>query len=76
MMKISAIITISVVLGLSVDALPNGRVVGGHDAEPGQFPHQISLLKNNAHTCGGSIIGEKHILTAAHCVVIGGGIQP
>lgn len=54
-------------------ALPliEDRVFGGEVATPGQFPHQISLRlnRNNTyrHICGGSIISEYFVLTAAHC---------
>lgn len=44
------------------------RVVGGEFAEEGQFPHQVALFRDNRFTCGGSIIAERFVLTAAHCV--------
>lgn len=45
------------------------RIVNGTDAEKGQFPYQVSLRfrLNDAHFCGGSILTDRFILTAAHC---------
>lgn len=44
-------------------------VIGGNDAKDGQVPYQVSLLDENIkHFCGGSIIADEWILTAAHCV--------
>jgi secreted trypsin-like serine protease len=53
---------------------PSGRITGGSDATPGEFPWQISLQVTPAvgaryHTCGGTILDETHIVCAAHCVV-------
>ncbi|KAL2768093.1 coagulation factor IX isoform 2 precursor [Daubentonia madagascariensis] len=45
------------------------RVVGGENAKPGQFPWQVLLNGKIDAFCGGSIVNEKWVVTAAHCVV-------
>ncbi|XP_049821333.1 trypsin-1-like [Aethina tumida] len=46
---------------------PSPRIVGGKDANITDYPYQVSLLWGKYHTCGGSIISEKWVVTAAHC---------
>lgn len=53
--------------------LPTGRIVGGQIAQPHQFPYQVALLTflpsvGGTGFCGGSLIGTRTVLTAAHCV--------
>ncbi|GJQ69451.1 hypothetical protein Trydic_g6560 [Trypoxylus dichotomus] len=43
-------------------------IVGGNDAIANQFPYQVSITENGYYKCGGSSIGNKWVLTAAHCV--------
>ncbi|XP_055613474.1 trypsin-1-like [Uranotaenia lowii] len=50
------------------------RIVGGEEASAHEFPYQISLQwvynepgKETMHFCGGSLLDEFHVLTAAHC---------
>lgn len=50
--------------------IPN-RIVGGAKAEPGEFPFQVRLnirSRRGSSLCGGVIIDQRHILTAAHCM--------
>ncbi|XP_005171071.2 transmembrane protease serine 3 [Danio rerio] len=46
----------------------SSRIVGGNVSKSGQVPWQVSLHYQNQYLCGGSIISESWILTAAHCV--------
>lgn len=49
--------------------VPEGsRIVGGSVASRNQFPYQVALIINNSGFCGGSIISNAWVLTAAHCV--------
>uniref|UniRef100_A0A182JXI6 Peptidase S1 domain-containing protein n=1 Tax=Anopheles christyi TaxID=43041 RepID=A0A182JXI6_9DIPT len=44
------------------------RIVGGHVADIETYPYQVSVRELNEHICGGSIITNRWILTAGHCV--------
>ncbi|XP_040066288.1 trypsin-like [Ixodes scapularis] len=59
------------------------RIVGGQPADPGEYPWQVSLRKvgrdgRTRHFCGGALINDQWVATAAHCVVtqLGGVVEP
>jgi elastase-2 len=47
-------------------------VIGGVNANPGEFPHQLSQQRNSgatwSHSCGASLLSQRYGLSAAHCV--------
>jgi trypsin len=49
--------------------LPDNRIVGGIQTVIERFPYIGSLQRSGWHICGGNILSERVILTAAHCVV-------
>lgn len=44
-------------------------IIGGEKADVNQFPYQVSIQIKGKPVCGGGIIGDKYILTAAHCFI-------
>lgn len=48
--------------------LQNSRVVGGKPSQPAAWPWLVSIYKNGIFHCGGVIINEFWIVTAAHCM--------
>ncbi|KAM7417434.1 hypothetical protein PAMA_017198 [Pampus argenteus] len=50
---------------------PHKRIVGGEVVIPGEIPWQVALVQHpSGHLfCGGSILSEQWVVTAAHCLV-------
>ncbi|XP_070161270.1 chymotrypsin-2 [Polyergus mexicanus] len=46
------------------------RIVNGENAKVGEIPYQVSLQDkySSFHFCGGSVLSEHYVITAAHCV--------
>jgi secreted trypsin-like serine protease len=51
--------------------ITTGLIVGGVRANPDEFPHMAAIGYQNldkvSYECGGSLISERFVLTAAHC---------
>lgn len=53
----------------SINVSESTRIVGGTESTPHTRPYQASVQSSNgSHFCGGSIVGQDLILTAAHCM--------
>jgi trypsin len=51
------------------------RILGGSDADISEFSYSVSIrdyeedvFQVNKHFCGGAIVSDRHVITAAHCM--------
>jgi hypothetical protein len=74
----SAVAALLVLVSTATAGVPD-PIVGGSPADPGEYPAQGALFINTdadpayEGLCGGTLVGSRHFLTAAHCVDSGDG---
>ncbi|MCH8552679.1 MAG: serine protease [Natronospirillum sp.] len=77
------LITLTAIAALALSAnafYMDARIIGGEDAVAGEVPWQVALISNkndafSSQYCGGSIIDEEWIVSAAHCLFDNSGEQ-
>ena len=48
------------------------KIVGGVETVKGRYPYQVAMMAEDFQYCGGSLVDEYWVLSAAHCKSQGG----
>ncbi|KAI4458506.1 polyserase-related [Holotrichia oblita] len=59
---------LTVFLAFITPSKSNDRIVGGEEVDIADYPYQVAVYWNDRFICGGSIISEDLVVTAAHCI--------
>ncbi|XP_050957806.1 granzyme G-like isoform X1 [Labeo rohita] len=64
---ISLLLLTSLLPQLTFTAHVNVGIVNGREVKPHSRPFMVSLQKDCKHVCGGFLISDRFVMTAAHC---------
>ena len=51
-----------------VDEPADQEIIHGSPGLPDEWPWQVQITRNGGHWCGGSLLSDRWVLTAAHCI--------
>ncbi|XP_052394508.1 granzyme B [Carassius gibelio] len=66
-MIISVLLLVTLLPYLTISASVQVGIVNGTEAKPHSRPYMVSIQSNNKHKCGGFLVSEQFVMTAAHC---------
>lgn len=71
-LALATFLAVAVCAASALPAAPTGRIIGGVDALPGEFPQicliQWVLLTQQSNICSCTILNGNHVITAGHCI--------
>ncbi|XP_061093810.1 tryptase-2-like [Conger conger] len=53
---------------LVLTAQQDSSIVNGREAKPHSRPYMVSVQQNKRHKCGGFLVSDSFVMTAAHCL--------
>ncbi|KAJ8278844.1 hypothetical protein COCON_G00059100 [Conger conger] len=56
---------------LVLTAQQDSSIVNGREAKPHSRPYMVSVQQNKRHKCGGFLVSDSFVMTAAHCLTWG-----